>query len=141
MAIDVFFDTNVLVYAAYPAPGEDQKQNVAIDLIDSEPFAISTQVMLEFLNNTTRRRKPGLSLDLARQWLDDFAVGPVIAVDEALVLEGIDLAKRYKIVFWDGVIVAAANRAGARTLYTEDLNHGQKYGSVQVLNPFKNHSN
>jgi predicted nucleic acid-binding protein len=141
MTIDAFFDTNVLVYAAYPAPGEDHKQDIALDLIKRKPFSVSTQVMLEFLNTTTRKRKPGLSLDQARQWLDDFSVSPVIGVDEALVLEGVELAIRYKIVFWDGTIIAAANRAGATTLFTEDLSHGQKYGSVQVINPFKNLQN
>ena len=141
MTIDAFLDTNVLVYAAYPAPGEDHKHEVALNLIQSHPFSVSTQVMLEFLNTTTRKRKPGLSLDQARQWLDDFSVSPVIGVDEALVLEGVELAIRYKIVFWDGAIIAAANRAGATTLYTEDLNHGQKYGAVQVINPFKNLQN
>jgi predicted nucleic acid-binding protein len=41
------------------------------------------------------------------------------------------------ISYWDAALVAAAEVIGAPILYTEDLNHGQKYGSVTVINPFK----
>ncbi|PAQ06083.1 hypothetical protein [Mesorhizobium temperatum] len=38
-----------------------------------------------------------------------------------------------------GAIIAAAERLGVKTLYTEDLNHGQTYGSVVAINPFRTH--
>jgi predicted nucleic acid-binding protein len=137
MPTESFLDTNLLVYAAYPASGEEWKQDIALDLMQRERFAVSSQVLLEFLNITTRKRKPGLPLEEARKWLMDFCASEVVAVDQSIVGEAVDLAIRYKIVFWDGAIIAAANRAGATTLFTEDLNNGQKYGSVQVINPFK----
>jgi predicted nucleic acid-binding protein len=133
---ETFLDTNVLVYAAYPRENETWKRDIALDLIARERYATSTQVMLEFLNVTTRKRKPGLNLDQARSWLVDLSVSPVVGADDSLVLEAIDLATRYNIVFWDGAIVAAANRAGARILYTEDFNTGQRYGDVTAVNPF-----
>ena len=136
-----FLDTNVLVYAAYPQAGEEPKRAVAADLLATERFAISTQVLIEFVNSTTRKRKPGLSLDIVRDWINDFSSAPVIGADDALVIEGLNAAQRYKMDFFDGFIVAAANRAGATTLYTEDLNDGQRYGSVTVVNPFKNTPN
>lgn len=37
---------------------------------------------------------------------------------------------------WDALIVVASRKGGASVLYSEDLNHGQRFGSVQVLNPF-----
>ena len=49
---------------------------------------------------------------------------------------GIGIALRYGISYWDGAIVAAAERLKAAILYTEDLSHGQRYGSVVVVNPF-----
>ncbi|MFM9851950.1 MAG: PIN domain-containing protein [Sphingomonadaceae bacterium] len=138
MVAEVFLDSNVLIYAAYPKQDETWKRKIAFNLIQAEDYAISTQVMLEFLNVTTRKRKPGLKLEVAKEWLVDLGTTAVIGADENLVLEAIELSQRYKIVFWDGMIIAAANRAGARTLFTEDLNHGQKYGEVEVINPFKN---
>lgn len=137
----MFLDSNVLVYAAYPKQDEQWKRDIAFNLIANEDYAISTQVMLEFFNATTRKRKPGLTLDVARDWLVDIGSTAVVGADEALVLEAVEMSNRYRIVFWDGMIIAAAHRAGASTLYTEDLNHGQKYGAVQAINPFKNQPN
>ncbi|MBX9814967.1 MAG: hypothetical protein A4S12_03985 [Proteobacteria bacterium SG_bin5] len=136
MKIDGFLDSNILVYAAYPTPGEDWKQEIAIDLIESNEFAISSQVLFEFLNSTTRKRKPGLTLADAHHWLETLPAATVVGADRSLVAEAVALADRYRIVFWDGAIIAAAGRAGAKTLYTEDLNDGQHYGAVQVVNPF-----
>lgn len=138
MPAAVFLDSNVLIYAAYPKQDEKWKRDIAFRLIESQDYAISTQVMLEFFNVTTRKRKPGLTLEAARDWLVDLGSTTIIGADEALVLEAIENASRHKIVFWDGAIIAAASRAGANTLYTEDLNDGQFYGGVRVINPFKN---
>ena len=43
---------------------------------------------------------------------------------------------RYELSYWDGAIISAAESLGASILYTEDLNHGQHYGSVRAVNPF-----
>jgi predicted nucleic acid-binding protein len=58
-------------------------------------------------------------------------------VDPALIKVAILLSAHYKISYWDAAIVAAAEALGATTLYSEDLNHGQSYGSVRVENPFR----
>ena len=64
------------------------------------------------------------------------AMKPCEPVTPEVVLAGIDNARRYQISYWDGAIIAAAERLGARIVYSEDLNHGQTYGSVRVENPF-----
>ena len=53
-----------------------------------------------------------------------------------LIKVAIEISWRYRISYWDGAILAAAERLGAEVLYTEDLNHGQAYGTVRVINPF-----
>jgi predicted nucleic acid-binding protein len=53
-----------------------------------------------------------------------------------LVLRALDISSRYQIRFYDASILAAAHELGCETLFTEDLSHGQIYGSVKVLNPF-----
>lgn len=58
-------------------------------------------------------------------------------LDASLIKLGIAHAHRYQISYWDGAIIAAAEALGAATVYSEDLNHGQTYGSIQVVNPFK----
>ena len=51
-------------------------------------------------------------------------------------MRSIEIARRYQISYWDAAIIAAAGELGATILYTEDLNHGQAYGTVTAINPF-----
>ena len=53
------------------------------------------------------------------------------------ILEALDLEERYRISFWDALIVQAAERSGASILYSEDLSEGQTYASVRILNPLR----
>jgi predicted nucleic acid-binding protein len=57
-------------------------------------------------------------------------------IDPSLIKTAIATSQRFRIAYWDAAIIAAAERLGAETLFTEDLNHGQSYGSVRVINPF-----
>jgi len=59
----------------------------------------------------------------------------VVVNDGAAVLESLDFEERYRISFWDALIVQAAHNAGAQVLYSEDLSDGQRYGNVVVENP------
>jgi predicted nucleic acid-binding protein len=134
-----FFDTNVLLYAAMDQvrPQDEAKRPIAIGLLDEGRFAISAQVMAEFYYNATKPSPTQLTEDEALQWLDQLSTQLCVAVDGSLVHEGITLARRYEIRYWDGAIVAAAHQANATTLYSEDLNDSQRYGNVTVVNPFK----
>lgn len=61
---------------------------------------------------------------------------PLIRIDTIHIREAMRGEDRYRISFWDALILAAAEDGGAQVRYTEDLNHGQQYGSVRVENPF-----
>ena len=58
-----------------------------------------------------------------------------VTVDKTLRV-AIVISLQHRISYWDGAILAAAERLGAEIVYTEDLSHGQTYGPVRVLNPF-----
>ena len=58
-------------------------------------------------------------------------------LDGLLVLEALLIAERYQTSHFDAQILAAAQRLGCHTVYSEDLNHGQDYGGVRVINPFR----
>jgi predicted nucleic acid-binding protein len=107
-------------------------------LIRDEDFGISGQVLLEFYNAVTTKGGRPLTPDEAFSWVERFARLPLIPVDAMLVMKGISASHRYRISHWDGTIIAAAEALGAEILYTEDLNHGQMYGSVRAENPFLN---
>ena len=56
-------------------------------------------------------------------------------VSRANILQAVDLEMRYRLSFWDALIVQAAAASGAEVLYSEDLSSGQVYGTVRVVNP------
>ena len=78
---------------------------------------------------------PGDIVTLKR-WLSHYFNRHVIENDRSAVLSAIDVEQRYQLSFWDPLIVQAAIRAGTLIIYSEDLNHDQRYGSVRVENPF-----
>ena len=136
MTVEAFLDTNILAYAVSGAPEDAAKRKVAEKLIESVDFGISGQVLQEFYNTVTRKFSVPLTHDEAIDWLLMFEELPVVPVDASLVYHGAETAQRYKLSYWDGAIVAAAQRLQTQTLFTEDLNHGQSYGSVRAVNPF-----
>ena len=97
----------------------------------------SAQVLQEFYVNATRKQALRLSPEEAMEILSSLRGFPILPVTEELVFAAIGVKVRYQISYWDAAIVAAAEAFGARELYSEDLNDGQLYGSVRVVNPFK----
>ena len=73
----------------------------------------------------------------AQEWMDAFESYCAVDVDATLIQAAMFVRERFKIQFWDAALIAAAQRLDLPTLYTEDLSHGQKYGSVMAVNPFK----
>ncbi|MBI1339480.1 PIN domain-containing protein [bacterium] len=135
MIPDVFLDTNILIYAASGRYDEPRKYAIAQGLLTSN-FGTSGQVLAEFFANVTRKGAAPLDRVQARAWINNLVRKPVQPIDSNLVTDAIDLSDRYQISCWDGAIVAAAQRLGVKTLYTEDLSHQQAYGSVTAINPF-----
>lgn len=98
-------------------------------------FGLSGQVLAEFYAVVTGTRH-SMPAEEAQGWLNVLSEQPLIPVDYDLVQAGVQMSLRYRISYWDGAILAAAERIGASVLYTEDLSHGQAYGSVRAVNPF-----
>lgn len=131
MSAEVFFDTNVLLYLL---SGDPAKAGRAEALL-AEGGTISVQVLNEFAS--VCRRKLGLDLADVRAFVETFqAVCEVVPVDLPLHENGVAIAYRHQISVYDGLIVAAALRAGCRTLFTEDLNHGQRVDGLVIVSPF-----
>jgi len=139
MSAKVFLDTNVLIYAAAGDVVHPGKFTKAGEILTTETFAISTQVVGEFISNVQNPRKmtSPLTDDEIHGWLERLFAFPVILIDREIILNAAFFQRRYQIDYWDGQILAAAHRFGAETLLTEDLNHGQIYGSVRCENPFQ----
>ena len=139
MADKFFVDTNILVYAYDRSSGRKHQKakTVVEELWRSAGGVVSTQVLQELAANLRRKCTPPLGTDDTRQLIQDYLAWEVVVNGPESTLQALDLESRYKISFWDALVLHAAETAGAATLYSEDLSHRQRYGSVQVLNPFK----
>lgn len=137
MSVECFFDTNVLVYAASAAPEDERKRNVALDLVRRENFGLSAQVLQEFYVTVTQKIRVPIESSEALALLDLYRSFPLALTDYPLIVSGVETSLRWRISYWDGAIIAAAQSLGAEILFTEDLAHGQRYGSVRVVNPFR----
>lgn len=113
---------------------DPRKSPVASDIVERCNFAVSGQTLAEFA--AVGRRKQLVSDSSIELWLEFLGAYPFLPVDQAYVSAGFDFALRYRIPYYDAALLAAAERLGAPVFYTEDLNHGQTYGSVRAVNPF-----
>jgi len=136
MTADVFFDTNVLVYAALGTGKDEPKRKRALQLVDSQNFGTSAQVLQEFFVTVVKKASRPLSAAQALEWIEQWAAFPCQSVDHRLVRGAVERSERYRISYWDAAILAAAEALGANTVYSEDLNDGQYYGLIRVVNPF-----
>jgi predicted nucleic acid-binding protein len=127
----------VLVYGAAGRLDERRKHLIARDIISAGEFAVSTQVLGEFYAVMRHPQAERLSIRDAQTWLQKLEVFCMTSIDYSVVHAASFIKERYKIQFWDAALVAAAERLKISTLLTEDLNHGQKYGSVTAINPFE----
>ena len=138
MSARAFVDTNVLVYAHDSASGE--RHHVARSLLerlwDERCGVLSTQVIQEFYVNVRKKARRPVSQAEARRLVDDYLAWDIVVNDEAAIRRAIELEHRYKLGFWDALVVDAANAASADVLYSEDLGHGQVCGNVELVNPF-----
>ncbi|MFT4177300.1 MAG: PIN domain-containing protein [Luteolibacter sp.] len=137
MPVERFLDTNILLYAYdLDSPA---KRETAISLLERawlQPgsCAVSVQVLQEFQVNFVRS---GNTPHEASLLIADFSRWPVVDNTLSHFLLSLELQQRWQLSLWDAMILAAAQTSGARELITEDLNHGQSYGSVLAINPFR----
>lgn len=137
MSARQFVDTSILMYAHDASAGAKHERAKAVveELWRTRLGVVSTQVLQELRVNL--RRKAGRPLDLkaTRDLIADYLSWQVVVNTGESILAALDLEGRYRISFWDALVVQAAQAAGAEVLYSEDLTDGQEFGAVRVVNP------
>ncbi len=133
-----FVDTNILLYAHDRDAGEKHKRAKAIlqNLWDSRTGMLSTQVLEEFYVNVTRKISKPLSRQKARDVIRQYLVWENVSIDGTTILEASGVEERFKLSFWDALIIVAAKKGRASLLLSEDLHHGQKFQEMHIRNPF-----
>lgn len=132
-----FVDTNILMYAHDTAAGEKHRRAKALveELWETRAGVVSTQVLQELAVNLRRKAKNPLDAKATRDVVSDYLAWHVVVNEGDSVLEALDLETRYRVSFWDALVIQAAHAAGAEILYSEDFADGQRYGTVRVKNP------
>ena len=135
----LFVDSNLFVYAYDQSAG--RKREVARDLIaelwETRSGCASVQVLQELFVNLTRKVPNPLSTREAASLVRDISAWTIHSPGSGDVLSAIDLHERSGVSFWDAMILTSARTLGCRTLYSEDLNAGQSYDGVRVVNPIE----
>jgi predicted nucleic acid-binding protein len=135
-----FLDTNIFVYAN--DRNEPRKQNVALRLIRGATIentgVISYQVIQEFFNVVLVKAPRKMHHEDAKLFLETvFRRLRAVPSSLALISDAIQIQERYRLSWYDSLIVSAAQQANCNVLYTEDLQHGQQFGAVTIQDPFR----
>jgi predicted nucleic acid-binding protein len=138
--MNVFFDSNVLIYIhdqRFPYK-RDTARRIYLRHLYQKSIVISTQVLQEFYTILTNKIKhvPPKQAEALTAHLAELHV---VSIQPSHVLEAIRLHVRYKLSFWDSLILTAAKAAKASLVLSENLCHGQTYDGVRVENPFVTH--
>ena len=134
-----FLDTNIFVYSFDRGSPAKAKRALSLikDAVTSGRGIVSYQVVQEFLNVALKRFEKPLTTPEAEQYLAT-VFRPLLSVyaSQSLFLEALRLSGRYRLSWYDSLIVAAAVEGQCATLYSEDLQHGQRMGRIEIQNPF-----
>lgn len=133
---NAFVDTNVLVYAADGATPVGRKTRIARELLRQRGLQLSVQVLNEFTANARHPAKLNLDARQEQEWLERWLLFPIASVTVDTFLAAMVLHARYQVSHWDALILASAREADCTVVYSEDLNHGQDFGGLHVINPF-----
>jgi predicted nucleic acid-binding protein len=134
-----FLDTNIFVYSFdQVAVGKAERADRLIgEALTLGTGVISYQVVQEFFSVAYRRFPEPMRLEQAEQFLSS-VLRPlwVIHSSPPLFLKALQILERFRLQWYDALVVAGAVEAKCRILYSEDFQHGQKFDDLEVRNPF-----
>jgi predicted nucleic acid-binding protein len=136
--IKQFVDTNILVYAFDASAGKKytQASQLIQALWENGNGCLSIQVLQELYVNITRKIANPVDSSTAKQIIADLSQWRMHTPDSSNLLRAIDLLNKYKLSFWDAMVVESAISLGCKQLISEDFTHGRRFGDIQVINPF-----
>jgi predicted nucleic acid-binding protein len=129
--VKAFFDTNILVYSAT----SDTRKKQAIGCLDRGGL-VSVQVLNEFVNVAQRKLRHDWPLIERALRLFRTSLDEVVPLTLDTHSSAVNIARDHNIAFYDALIVASAIESGCDTLFSEDLQHGRRFGSLVIVNPF-----
>lgn len=114
-----------------------RKTVIARELLLQRGLVISVQVLNEFVVNARHPGKLAFSPEQEDDWLVRFLQFGITPLTTETFLTAKRFHRSHGISHWDSLILASATEMGCSVLYSEDLSHGQRFGEVEVVNPFR----
>jgi len=132
----IFIDTNILVYTLDQKNIEkrDMARKIVKKVVESHQPVISTQVIKEFYVVASSKLKADPIV--VKNIIHNFHNMEIVNNDLDLIEQAIDISILSQLSFWDSLIIAAAEKANCEYVLSEDLNSGQNYRGIKLLNPF-----
>ena len=139
MSDKYFLDTNIFVYSLDPV--DPRKARIAEELVTrgvgSRQGVISYQVVQEFMNVSLRQFRTAMTVtELELYFFKVLLPMMTIPSSSGLFLEGLRLQAAGQIAWYDSLIIAAALQGSCKVLYSEDMQHGRRFGDLVIQNPF-----
>jgi predicted nucleic acid-binding protein len=135
--VEVFFDSNLFIYQS--TSGDLTKQRIASELIEKAVLGsaggISAQVMQECVNVLGGRY--AVPAEVLDRYIAN-VLRPLLRVDTTaeLIESALRVKRQWQYSFCDSLVIAGAIACGAKILYSEDLQHGQRLDGMVIINPF-----
>lgn len=138
MTRTIFVDTNILLYAVDDKQHSKQaRSRLWLSACWQRRCGrISTQVLNEFYVNVRRKLPTAQAAGDARAEIRRYQHWSPWIIDQPTIETAWAIESRYRIHYWDALMVAAAQHQGCEVLLTEDLQHGQRIDHMQIVNPF-----
>ena len=133
----IFIDTNILVYTldAKDSYKQVKAREIIKKVVDLHHPVISTQVLQEFYVVATTKLKADRII--VKNIIHNFCNIEIVQNDLELIEQAIDISVVSQLSFWDSLVVAAAEKSKCEFIISEDLNPGQTYRGIRIINPFK----
>jgi predicted nucleic acid-binding protein len=133
-----FLDTNIFAYMfdARAAQKAEHARRLIKQAVSRRKGVVSQQVVQEFFNLAFRKFHPAMTLAEAEDYLSTMFQPLLVVQSIQTYKEALQLHSRYRLPWYDSLIVAAARESGCKILYSEDFQHEQRFGELRVKNPF-----
>jgi len=133
----VFLDTNIIIYAndERDKVKQDKALQLITDLMKDNTGTISTQVLQEYASVALRKLHQKYEIIIRQiKLLESFEV---VRQSPEMIRRALEIMYSYKIGFWDSCIISNAEYANCSVIYSENLNGGQYYSGIRIVNPFR----
>ena len=133
-----FLDTNIFAYMfdASAAQKAEKARRLIKQAVSTRKGVVSQQVVQEFFNLAFQKFQPAMTLAEAEEYLSTMFQPLLVVQSIQTYKEALQLHSRYRLPWYDSLIVAAARESGCKILYSEDFQHEQRFGELRVKNPF-----